>query len=106
MPDVSSLLEWGIGACRQAGIPISNYVFVYPGVCRRKDFLAVTVRRQYNRFVIVFSETALRECGADESKWKNLVLHELCHTIRGCYNHRWKWKWMVRRLNWAGYWVD
>lgn len=106
MPDVGRILEWAKAVCAKCGIRIASSVSVHPKVCRRKDFYAVALRRRHNRFVIVVSERSFDDFGVDETLWRNLMLHELCHTVRGCYNHRWKWKWLVRRLNAAGYRVD
>ncbi len=87
--------------CNNLRVPISNYIEL-GGWCKRKDFYAITERKANNRFVIYFSTLAYDYCGHDEQKWLDLMLHEFAHTVRGCYNHRAKWKAIVRRFNLHG----
>lgn len=101
--DLNQLLEWGIEECRKHGVPISNYVIRTVGICARKDFYAITDRLLHNRFKITVSTWAFKRYGKNKKAWEDLMLHELCHTIRGCYNHRHKWKCWVRHLNRFGH---
>lgn len=101
--DLKRLLKWGRAECRKHGVPISNHIDEQVDICSRKDFYAITDRLQYNRFKITFSTLAFKKYGKDRKSWEDLILHELCHTIRGCYDHRHKWKHWVRHLNENGH---
>lgn len=98
--DIDALLQEAIGVCRRFKVPISNHVLPHMEICSRKDFYAVTERLRHNRFRITVSTTAFKDFKRDGKKWMSLLLHELCHTIRGCYNHRAKWK------SWRGRLID
>ena len=101
--NLKRLLKWGKAECKKYGVPISNFVDDEVLVCKRKDFYAITDRFQHNRFKITVSTTAFERYKDNMFGWKNLILHELCHTIRGCYNHRHQWKSWVSKLNEQGY---
>lgn len=101
--DLKKLLKRGIAECRRLGVPISNYIDPNVGICARKDFYAITDRLQHNRFKITVSTLAFKKYQKDLKAWEDLILHELCHTIRGCYDHRHKWKHWVRFLNQHGH---
>ena len=69
------------------------------GICSRKDFLAITDMDDRGRFKITVSTLAYKQLGHDEDKWIDLFIHELLHTVKGCYNHGKKWKHLVERMN-------
>ena len=69
------------------------------GICSRKDFLAITDRYDSGLFQITVSTLAYKQLGHDEDKWIDLFIHELLHTVKGCYNHGKKWKHLVERMN-------
>ncbi len=101
--NLKRLLKWGVAECKKHGVPVSNHIDAEVNICSRKDFYAITDRLQYNRFKITVSTLAFKKYKRDRSAWEDLILHELCHTIRGCYNHRRKWKSWVMHLNERGH---
>lgn len=105
--NLDSLLSWGISVCRENGLKISNHITYRKQACNRKDFFAITERRKHNRFEIIFSSTTWNHYGIhDLAPWRALILHELCHTIRSCFNHRAKWKAAIYKLNEQGYKIN
>lgn len=102
--NIDSLLSWGISVCRENGLKVSNHISYNKKACNRKDFYAITERGQHNRFEITFSVMAWKCLSIhDLAPWRALILHELCHTIRGCFNHGKKWKEAIYKLNKLGY---
>lgn len=96
--DLQALLDWGIDLCKKLAVPISKHVTL-GGVCKRMDFLAATDRFARNRFTITISTLAYKSYKHNTKKWQDLILHELLHTVRGCYNHHYKWKYWALYLN-------
>lgn len=45
----------------------------------------------YNTFEISISSRLLED-DVDNQKVKNVIAHELLHTVQGCYGHKGKWK--------------
>ena len=64
------------------------------GVCKR------TRTGSSFEYVIGFSKYYL---GLEDQEAKNILAHELIHTVRGCYNHGANFKQRAEKLNRAGY---
>ena len=64
------------------------------GVCKRIRTASAF------EYVIGFSKYYL---GLEDREAKNILAHELIHTVRGCYNHGINFKQRAEKLNRAGY---
>lgn len=61
------------------------------GCCRRYN-------RSFGKDYFVIEISSFVEDATDE-KLKNIIAHEVLHTVEGCYNHGKKWKSMANALN-------
>lgn len=65
------------------------------GCCKR-----VGAAGKRDGFKIEISKFA---CDADEKEIKDILAHELLHTVEGCYDHGQKWKYLAKQLKPLGY---
>ncbi len=59
------------------------------GLCKRKSF---------DTFEISISSLLLQD-GIDDQLAKNVIAHELLHTVKGCFAHKGKWKMLAEKIN-------
>lgn len=82
-------------------VPISESVCPKLGLIDRKDCYAETCFLKDGRFKVSVSTLLWKEYGRKNlpEALRNVLAHELCHTIDGCFNHGAMWKYWVKWLN-------
>ena len=69
------------------------------GFVRMKSCYAVTYQEK-DGFKVNVSSLLFEEYGAvPVDALRSILAHELCHTIKGCFNHGAEWRSYVERLN-------
>lgn len=97
--DYSHYLQKCVEDCNKWGIPISKKIKKKVDFIRRKDCYALCELLDSGYFKISYTTAGFNEYGVSNEAIYNLFMHELCHTIEGCFNHLKKWKDWVRFLN-------
>lgn len=96
------IFEKAITDCHEWRIPISNKIETPILLIDRKTCYAITYKDpETGHFKICMSMLTLREYPnkKHEEAIYNYIMHELCHTIDGCFNHRNEWKRWIIELN-------
>lgn len=87
--------------CHAWKVPISENIVLKSELDRSEQYYAIThydeKRDQFETTVsdLIWKEYKRRPLEA----LHNVLLHELCHTIRGCFNHGKHWRYWVEKLN-------
>ena len=100
--DYSSILKKCMSDCKRWKIPISKNIKKEVSFIKRSDCYALCERLRSGIFRISFTTAGFEEYGISETAIYNLFMHELCHTIEGCFNHLKEWKFWVKKLNGHG----
>ena len=85
----SELLSIGIVCGRVEKITVNTRAKSRFGLCKKvgKDSFEISIA------------AALLEEEADISCLKNTVIHELLHTVPGCFGHKGRWKFLADKVN-------
>lgn len=105
----SKVLAKGIKICKKYKIPISNMIDSEVEFVKRNDCYAYCERKRFGNlrgYKIYMTSLFYDEYKKDRAARLNIILHELCHTIKGCFNHGKKWKENVKKLNEHGFRVN
>ena len=97
--DYSVILKRCLSNCKKWKIPISNKIRTKIKFIKRNDCYALCELMDTGFFQISYTTAGFNEYGVSEEAIYNLFMHELCHTIPGCFNHLKKWKEWVKKLN-------
>ena len=97
--DYSKVLKTCLRDCRRWKIPISKKIKQEVMFVKRRDCYALCEKLNTGFFQISYTTTGFDEYGMSEEAIYNLFMHELCHTISGCFNHLAEWKGWVKKLN-------
>ena len=81
------------------GIPISDKIKPEVGYMKRSDAYALTVILEDGSFRISVTSLIWEQYEVPGEAIRSLLAHELCHTIKGCFNHGKEWKKWVMLLN-------
>lgn len=85
----------------QWGIPVGEVDPVL-GFVKMSSCYAVTYKTD-NGFKVNVSSLLFDEYGGEHDApvdaLRSILAHELCHTIKGCFNHGKEWRAYVKRLN-------
>lgn len=85
--------------CNSWGIPISTKIKPTIKRVSRKDCYAVTTMLDSDWYQICVSDLIWEEYSVPTEALRNIIFHELCHTIPQCFNHGKQWKFWVKKLN-------
>ena len=88
-----------VADCRTWGIPISDKIKPTVNRVSRKDCYAVTTLLDSGWYQVNVSDLIWEEYSVPSEALRNILFHELVHTIPGCFNHLKKWKFWVKKLN-------
>lgn len=85
----SELLSIGIVCGRVDKITVNTRAKSRFGLCKKvgKDSFEISIA------------AALLEESSELSCLKNTIVHELLHTVEGCFNHKGKWKLLAKKVN-------
>lgn len=97
--DYTKYLEKCVADCEKWGIPISKKIRKNANFVKRSDCYALCELLDSGYFQISYTTAGFDEYGVSEKAIYNLFMHELCHTIKGCFNHLKTWKMWVKKLN-------
>lgn len=97
--DYSKIFKKCLNNCKKWKIPISNKIRKNVKFIRRNDCYALCELMNSGYFQISYTTAGFDEYGISEKAIYNLFMHELCHTIDGCFNHLKKWKSWIFKLN-------
>jgi hypothetical protein len=85
--------------CHIWKIPISEKIKPTVSRISRKDCYAVTQKLDSGWFQVSVSDLIWEEYSVPNDALRNILFHELCHTIDGAFNHGKTWKFWVKKLN-------
>ena len=97
--DYSKIFNKYLADCKELDIPISKKIRSTVKFLKRNDCYALCELMDSGYFQISYTTAGFDEYGISEEALYNLFMHELCHTIKGCFNHLKPWKEWVRKLN-------
>jgi len=97
--DYSKIFEKCISDCKRWKIPISGKIRKNVRFIKRNDCYALCEAMDSGYFQISYTTAGFDEYGVSDEALYNLFMHELCHTIPGCFNHLKCWKSWVKKLN-------
>lgn len=97
--DYSKIFSRCIDDCKKWKIPISSRIHKVVKFTKRSDCYALCELMDSGYYQISYTSAGFDEYGINEEALYNLFMHELCHTIKGCFNHLKKWKSWVAILN-------
>ena len=80
-------------------VPVSEKVCPEVGFIDRNDCYAVTYKLDDGRFKVNVTDLIWKEYTNTSEALKNILAHEFCHTVDGCFNHGALWKYWVNWLN-------
>lgn len=95
----SKILEKCISDCKLWKVPISSKIHKDIKFVKRNDCYALCEAMDSGFYQISYTTAGFDEYGVSDEAIYNLFMHELCHTIPGCFNHLSKWKGWVKKLN-------
>ena len=101
----SKYLRKCIRICKRCKINISEIIDSEVEFVKKNDCYAYCEKEKpgYKIFITtLFYDQYKNKIEALE----NILLHELCHTIKGCFNHGKKWKENVLKLNEHGFKIN
>ena len=86
---------------REWDVPIADTIILKDEIVDSPSFYAVThYDEEKHRYEVTVSELIWKEYKRRPSEaLRYILMHELCHTIDGCFNHGKKWRQWVERLN-------
>lgn len=92
-----------IAKCKEWKIPIAENIAFRPELSTASGYIAITegtVRKRPRSYLVIFS-TRFYDIYKHKQKeaFRNVLMHELCHTILGCLNHSAKWKKWIKFVN-------
>lgn len=96
MKDLQKIFNECLKECRTLGIQYGNIVEVTVNT-RAKKRWGQTCRR-LDGFHINISSVLLRDDVSDEAA-KDTIMHEILHTVDGCFDHKAKWQAMADKVN-------
>ena len=96
MKDLTKLFNECLKECSKLGIRYGNIVEVTINT-RAKKRWGQTCRRA-DGFHINISSVLLRDDVSDEAT-KDTIMHEILHTVDGCFDHKAKWQTMADKVN-------
>jgi predicted SprT family Zn-dependent metalloprotease len=102
MKDLQKLFKQCLRECDELGIEYGNIVEVTINT-RAKKRWGQTCRRP-DGFHINISSVLLRDDVSNEAA-KDTIMHEILHTVDGCFDHKAKWQAMADKVNIYGYHV-
>lgn len=89
--------------CFEAGVPVQTVTSV--NINRRLDrLLGRCTQISEECYVIEIAQWMLEDC-ISEHDLMNTILHELCHTVKNCMNHKKTWKRIVKKLEPYGFYL-
>lgn len=97
--DYSKYLKRCIEDCNKWNIPISKKIRKNVKFLKKSDCYALCELLDSGYFQISYTTTGFDEYGVSDEAIYNLFMHELCHTIKNCFNHLKPWKTWVKKLN-------
>lgn len=100
--DYSSIFAKCVENCKKWNIPISKKIRKKINFINRSDCYALCELLDSGYFQISYTTAGFDTYGLSEEAIYNLFMHELCHTIEGCFNHLKPWKDWIRKLNGHG----
>lgn len=100
MKDLQKLFEQCLRECDNLRIEYGNIIEVTVNT-RAKKRWGQTCRRR-DGFHINISSVLLRDDVSDEAA-KDTIMHEILHTVDGCFDHKAKWQAMADKVNMFGY---
>lgn len=105
----SKALAKGIKICKKYGIPISDSIDDNVQFVKRNDCYAYCERIRIGNirgYKIYMTSLFYDQYKNDKEAMINIILHELCHTIRRCFDHGKNWKENVMKLNEYGFKIN
>lgn len=96
MKDLTKLFNECLKECSKLGIRYGNIVEVTINT-RAKKRWGQTCRRA-DGFHINISSVLLRDDVSDKAT-KDTIIHEILHTVDGCFDHKAKWQTMANKVN-------
>lgn len=97
--DYSKIFGKCISDCKRWKIPISGRIRSKIKFLKRSDCYALCEIMDSGYYQISYTTAGFDEYGVSEEALYNLFMHELCHTIKGCFNHQTQWKEWILKLN-------
>jgi predicted SprT family Zn-dependent metalloprotease len=99
--EVFKALKHCIKKCEQWGIPIPKKKLVFDEhIWNNNDWYARTAQTETGHFIIsVNALLFIHFNGRVDEALKNILYHELAHTVKGAMNHGKEWKKWVNRMN-------
>ena len=98
LKQLEGLLEKCKQECLACGIQYGNIANIEINARARKRWGQI----RYNNLTKTYSINISKRILTDKTpveKVKQVIHHELCHSVEGCWNHGQKWKSMADRLN-------
>lgn len=95
----SEILSECVNDCRKWKIPISKRIKKHITFIKRSDCYALCEMLNNGYFQISYTTAGFDTYGVSKIALYNLFMHELCHTIDGCFNHLKEWKKWIFKLN-------
>lgn len=87
-----------LGECEECGIEYGNIDILKLNTRLRSSWGRCSLKRATGKYVIELSHKAVV---MGEQFLKETLLHEICHTVEGCFNHGRLWKNAVETLNYV-----
>ena len=97
--DYTKIFTKCVSDCKRWHVPISKRIRKNVGFIKRNDCYALCEAMDSGYYRISYTTAGFDEYGVSEEAIYNLFMHELCHTISGCFNHLKDWKEWVKKLN-------
>ena len=97
--DYSKIFSKCLSDCKKWKVPISKKIHSKVKFIKRQDCYALCELMDTKYYQISYTTAGFDEYGVSEEAIYNLFMHELCHTIPGCFNHLGEWKFWVNKLN-------
>jgi len=97
--DYSEIFRKCVEDCHQWDVPISKKLKMEAGFIKGTDCYAICEALNNGYFQISYTTAGFDVYGVSKKAIYNLFMHELCHTIPGCFNHGREWKTWVKKLN-------
>lgn len=91
--------------CLDKGIPVSRDITLAKKLSSARSFYALTKQlpvevNEPDKFEIIVSHQLFKTFGRRKKKaLTNIMMHELIHTVDGCFNHGPEWKKWITMLN-------
>lgn len=96
MKDLQKLFKQCLRECDNLGIQYGNIVEITVNTRAKKRW--GQTRKKADGFHINISSVLLRDDVSDEAT-KDTIMHEILHTVDGCFDHKFKWQAMANKVN-------